>query len=161
MVTKAELQKQLDTTLNEKIKLQEQLINAQTENIELRKQIEKMTSQPPDDDVHWNKVSGGLTLAEALNSENLEVLRKLQNWIFDFGEKYLKPYIHSKTYAEVMAHLLANLPRKLAREEIKSEFGNVLPEGITVPFPSIDKDDSSNITPSPENAPTQKRLLPD
>ncbi|MDQ7024061.1 MAG: hypothetical protein Q9P01_21250 [Anaerolineae bacterium] len=163
MPTKAQLQKQLDKVVNEKASLQEQLIESQRENIDLRKKIEEMTPSVPDDDVHWNKVSGGLTSVEALMSENLEVLRKLQNWILDFGDKYVKPYVHQKTYAEIMAHMMSGLPRKLAREELKAEFGDVFPEGKTVPFPPIDKNTTgaSNKSTSPDDTPTQKRLLPD
>jgi hypothetical protein len=164
MATKAELQQQLDTVRAEKTKLQELLIETQQENIALRKQIEKMTPPVPGDDVHWNKISGGLTAQEALVSENLDTLRKLQNWIFDFGEKYVKPYVHQKTYSEMIAHMMNNLPRKLAREEVKAEFGDVLPEGKTVPFPAVeklDKDEVSETPASDSNPPVQKRLLPD
>lgn len=163
MVTKAELQKRLDNTLEEKIELQQKLIDAQHQNIQLRQRIDKLTPAVPNDDVHWNKVSGGMTAEEALMSENVVILKQFQEWVFQFGEKYVKPYVHQKAYAEMIAHMMRGLPQKLAREEIKTEFGDVLPEGKTVQFPAKTEEAKSENSPNTieEKKPQQKRLLPD
>jgi len=101
------------------VDLQKQVIEAQQEIIQLRKELEGLKPTIPDDDVNWNKVSGGITATEVLESESIELLNQLNKWIFQFGEKYIRPYVHSKAYAEMIGHMTRGIPKRLAELEIQ------------------------------------------
>ena len=103
--------------------LQKQIIEHQAEIIRLQQQVEKMTPGAPDKDVNWNKVSGGLTSTEAIEGSDLQVLESLQEWIHTFGEKYIKPYVHHRAYAEMIAHMSRGISERLAELEYAQEFG--------------------------------------
>lgn len=163
------LKQQLNEALTEQMKLQKQLIEAQQENIELRKKLDARTPPVPDDDVNWNKVSNGMTSDEVLANGNFEQMIKFQEWIFSFGEKYIKPYVHHKAYAEMMGHMTRGVAGKLALEEVKLEFGDALPEGKTLKFVDIQRESEQKpekfLEDTPEkveeSVPIQKPLLED
>jgi hypothetical protein len=148
-VKKSDLQEKLNEALAQQIRLQQYLIDAQNEIITLRKKLEAFTPDNPGDDVYWNVVSGGLTSEDVLAEGDAAKLKRLYEWIFTFGEKYVKPYVHQKTYAEIIAHMTRGLARRMAEADVKHEFGdNVLPQGKTVPFPDISTDSENQIKPA-------------
>lgn len=104
-------------------KLQQQLIETQQEVIRLQQKVEQLTPPYPDEDVNWNKVSGGLTSVEVLESDDLEKVRALREWIFHFGEKYIRRFVHQRAYSELIAHMTRGIPRRLAELEVMREFG--------------------------------------
>lgn len=105
--------------------LQKQLLECQQEIIQLQKKLQAIAPAKPDTDVHWNKVSGGLTASDVIEANDLEKLQALNEWIFTFGEKYIKPYVHVEAYAEVIAHMSRDIPRRMAELEIRAEFGEL------------------------------------
>ena len=159
------LKTQLANALAEQMSLQKQLIKVQQENIELRKKVESLQASVPDDDVHWNKVSGGLTSDEVLANGDLTQIMKLNEWVFSFGEKYIKPYVHHIAYAEMIGHMTRGIAKKMAIEEVNAEFGDTLPEGKTLQFVDIQRDaeksEKKTTNKSKSTTPKQKKLLDD
>lgn len=114
-------QDELVKLLQEKTALQQQLIEAQQEIIRLHEKVEQMTPPTPPDDANFHRIHG-MTSEEAFNSNKLENLQALYDWCFDFGNTYIKPYVHLRTFAELMAHMTRGLNRKIAILEVKAEF---------------------------------------
>lgn len=143
--TKAVIKRKLTIALNAQRDLQAQLIEAQQKIIALQddknqllQQIAKSKPPTPKDDVHWYHVSNGKTSDQVVASGDPKELAKLQEWVFMFGEKYIKPYVHPEAYAEMIGHMTRGFSSQLARAEVLAEFGDVLPEGKTIPFQSLD-----------------------
>lgn len=112
------LEKKIVAVLVEQVELQQKLIDSQAEIISLQSKIIELSPQRVDKDVHWNKVYGGLSAEDALNSGDLIIVKALRDWMFIFGEKYLKPYINHEAYAEAMAHMMRGIAQKLAELEM-------------------------------------------
>jgi hypothetical protein len=159
------LQEKLVEVLAEQTKLQQKLIDSQQEVIELRKKIEAMTPARPTEDVHWNKVYGGLASEEALAIGDLATLKALREWIFKFGEKYLKPYIHPEAYAETMAHMTRGIAKRMSDLEMQTEFGTNAGSSKTLELkPTPNKQvqiPKKSRKKTVSKKPMQKRLLDD
>lgn len=72
----------------------------------------------------------------------------------------------------MIGHMTRGVAEKLALEEVKAEFGNLLPEGKTLQFVDIQREAEKNTSSTPVKSPTkaesdqeslpqQKRLLED
>lgn len=136
--------------------LQQALLEKQQEIIRLHETIRKLTPPPPDEDVNWHRVSGGVTSEETLKTDDLEQIKQFYEWLQAFGEKYIKPYVHLRVYAEIMAQMTRGLPSKIAGLEVQAEFG-VTPErsqAQTLRFPS-DESPPENIKPHPPQNSTE------
>ncbi len=131
---------------------EQQLLEAQQEIIRLQRELLTLKAPQPDDDVHWHLTSGG-ELAEAiLAGDDLEKLQKLRDWVFSFGKKYIKPYVHPEAYAEVIAHMMRGIPERLAELETLAEIADQrskTKQGKATKKPTTDEK---------HNAPSQKVL---
>ncbi len=127
MTTKNKLPHELLLTgyLLKQTELQRQLIQAQQEIIRLHQKIESLTPPEPAEDVHWHKVSAGLTSEETLASDDVEQIRRLLGWVLRFGQKYVQPYVHLRVYGEIIAHMSRGISSKLAELEVRADFAEL------------------------------------
>lgn len=151
------LEEKLVTVLSEQVELQQKLIASQAEVISLQAKIIELSPKRVDEDVHWNKIYGGLSAEDALNSDDLVIVKALRDWMFTFGEKYLKPYVNHQAYAEAMAHMMRGIAQKLSELEIDQNTNKTVVRK-TLDFDKIRKQ-KSEVTTS--NKPKQKPLLDD
>jgi hypothetical protein len=122
MPSKETPEKEFSQLLIQQNEWQQKLIESQKEIIALHKKIEQLTPPAPDDDINWNKVSGGKTSSEVLETGDFDDLRALSQWILKFGEKYIKPYVHFRAYTEMMAHMSRGISQRMAELETQKEF---------------------------------------
>lgn len=105
------------------IEQQQQLIKTQQELIKAHRRIDKMTpKEPKDKDAIWHLNDKGLTSMEAANSKDLETLRYFQEWIIEFANKYIKPFVHPKVYSECLNQMTRGLPERIARQQTLMDF---------------------------------------
>lgn len=110
-------------------KLQQHLIDAQQQIIELYQRLEERIPAEPKDDVSFHLIAReGMSSEDVFAGDNLEDLRQLREWIFQFGEKYVKPYVHLRVYGEIVGHMSRGLAQKLAELEVQHELGLFPPE---------------------------------
>src|SRR5262249_44336392 len=104
------------------IESQQQLIAAQKQVIALQKKLQKKTPKNPRDaQVYWHIASGGIMSTEAANSKDLATVRKFQEWNENFAEKFVKPYVSPKVYAECVNQMTRGLPERIAGLETQKE----------------------------------------
>lgn len=96
------------------VALQEELLQVQRENIELRKQLKELTpTNPKGDEWSFHKTTGVLS-ADIAKSSDLTEVKKFNEWLSWFGDKFLKPYVHSRVYMEAMTHMRRGLAERIA-----------------------------------------------
>jgi hypothetical protein len=153
-----EVQQEIKALLHKHIEVQEQLIKAQQEIIHLKNSIENQRPSAPGDDGLWHKVSGGITTDTVFLSNDAALLRKFNEWIFTFGEKYIRPYVHHQVYAELIAHMTRGLAQRRAELEVLEDLGLVaqiseLEETEETPPPS----EMTITKSSPQKRPPRKK----
>lgn len=98
--------------------MQQQLIEVQQENIKLRKQIDEQTPKtPPVEEIRWHMASKGESIEDTLTSTDIETIRTFYEWLIQFGNKHLKPYLNYRVYSEVMNLLTHAATQRLAELE--------------------------------------------
>ncbi|MCU0497122.1 MAG: hypothetical protein MUF87_07215 [Anaerolineae bacterium] len=108
--------------------LQKQLIESQQEVIRLYQQLEQLRPKKPELDARWYQVSGDNS-TDVVKSGNLEQLTNLTEWLYQFGNKYVKPYVHSEVYSEIMTHMTRGLPAQMAKLAVMQDLG-ISPEAF-------------------------------
>lgn len=103
--------------LNNVDALKDMLIQTQQQLIEAQEKLLALQPNLPDEDVHWHKVSHGKIGDDVIESDDLALVQEFRQWIFDFGDKYLRPYVHPQVYAETISHMSRGIPAKLAELE--------------------------------------------
>lgn len=103
--------------------LQEELLQVQRENIELRKQIKEISPINPKGDEWSFHKSTGILSTDIVRSNELAEVKRFNDWLTWFGDKFLKPYTHARVYMEAMTHMRRGLAERIAElqtlEDIK------------------------------------------
>ncbi|MDX1994619.1 MAG: hypothetical protein SF029_19710 [bacterium] len=143
--------------------LQQKLLETQQETIRLYQKLEQVTPSSPGENIHWHKVSGGITSEEVLASDDLQLVLAFRDWMLEFGNTYIKPYVHLKVYGEIMSHMMRGVSKRLAELEVKADFETMAIEAKTLNFiAALDKAQGDPKNSSSENKqedPQQPRLI--
>lgn len=75
---------------------------------------------PADKDCFWHVATGTLSI-DAANSDDLELLLTFQRWLNDFAYTYIKPYVASNVYAEILNQMSRGLPERIALLKTQKE----------------------------------------
>jgi hypothetical protein len=146
-MTKAEMQKQIELQA-QVIQKQQELIKAQQEIIELQKRVDAMTPKVvADEEIFWHTHSGMPSL-EAANSDDIEVVSKYHQWLTEFAQKHLKPYVNPKVFGEALNQMTRGLTQRIVDLEMKPAISNgrrrikptnTIPHVLnTTPLPLVD-----------------------
>jgi hypothetical protein len=108
------------TMLMQQLMLQQQLIMMQQKVIELQQRVDDMTPKnSPDHEVFWHLASGGVMSDEVMQSDDLALVKKFQQWNIDFAKKHIKPYVSPKAYSECLNQMTRGLSDRIAELETK------------------------------------------
>lgn len=106
----------------QQLMLQSQLVEAQQQIIELQKRLDASKPETPsDDEVIWHVASGGKLSHQTAESDDLEVVQEFLLWNLGLANKYVKPYVSPKVFAEVVNQMTRGLPERIAYLKTRKE----------------------------------------
>ncbi|GEM_PF-1890134 len=110
--------------------LQQQVIELQQQVIVLQRQVNAMTPKnAPDEKIFWHLASDGILSEEAAHSNDVQVLRRFQQWNTAFAKKFIKPYVNPKVFGECLNQMTRGLSTRIGELEREQISAPVQPSG--------------------------------